>query len=347
MPLRDNAAPRPDPPDPEPRSANPVSGPSFLGLADEPAEGVSYLLEDEPAPSHRGAYLVVVLAVAAAAAGWHWRQDLRAWVARASAGTPAVQSPAANNQSAATAATQATETATPSGGATPTPPEGSSAAPPSAGSANTTPATASPAPPTAQSPGDQPAPNGVIASTAAAPVPSTTPADAQPPQSAPPAAATDAGANSQPADSDSATAKESEDQTAAAAAPAPVKTAPVVKSKSSPAIDTQKGPAGSATDALEAQGEKYLYGTGVAANCTLAQKNLLAAAQRSSARAQSVLATMYATGHCATRDLPLAYRWFARALHQDPDNIRIQEDLKVLWNQMTPDERQLAMHFDR
>ena len=51
---------------------------------------------------------------------------------------------------------------------------------------------------------------------------------------------------------------------------------------------------------------------------------------------------MYATGHCASRDLPTAYRWFARALHQDPGNARVQRDLEVLWKQMTPDERQIA-----
>src|SRR5579863_153773 len=97
------------------------------------------------------------------------------------------------------------------------------------------------------------------------------------------------------------------------------------------------------TDALETQGENYLYGHGVAADCGRAGKNLLAAAARSSAKAQSVLGTMYATGHCVTRDVPTAYRWFAKALHQDPGNVRIQQDLSVLWQQMTEEERKLAM----
>jgi TPR repeat protein len=96
-------------------------------------------------------------------------------------------------------------------------------------------------------------------------------------------------------------------------------------------------------DDLEAQGEKYLYGNGVPENCARARTNLLAAAQHSNAQAQSVLGTMYATGHCATRDLPTAYRWFGRSLRQDPKNSRIEQDLRVLWNQMTPDERQLAL----
>jgi hypothetical protein len=102
-----------------------------------------------------------------------------------------------------------------------------------------------------------------------------------------------------------------------------------------------------ATDVLETEGQKYLYGNGVRENCGRARKDLLAAAQHSSAKAQNVLGTMYATGHCATRDLPTAYRWFGRSLRQDPSNSRIEQDLKVLWNQMTPEERKLALRDER
>jgi hypothetical protein len=93
---------------------------------------------------------------------------------------------------------------------------------------------------------------------------------------------------------------------------------------------------------LLSDGEKYLYGTGVPENCGRAQKSLQTAAQHSNSKAQAMLGTMYFTGHCATRDLPTAYRWFARALHGDPGNSRIQQDLEILWKAMTPDERQLA-----
>jgi hypothetical protein len=102
-----------------------------------------------------------------------------------------------------------------------------------------------------------------------------------------------------------------------------------------------------APDVLETEGEKYLYGNGVHENCGRARKDLLAAAQHSSAKAENVLGTMYATGHCATRDLPTAYRWFGRSLRQDPSNSRIEQDLKVLWNQMTPEERKLALRDER
>ena len=92
----------------------------------------------------------------------------------------------------------------------------------------------------------------------------------------------------------------------------------------------------------EAEGEKYLYGDGVPADCERAQQDLLAAAEHSSAKAESTLGTMYATGHCTIRDLPLAYRWFARAQRQTPRNRIIEADIKALWDQMSPEEKKLA-----
>jgi len=69
----------------------------------------------------------------------------------------------------------------------------------------------------------------------------------------------------------------------------------------------------------------------------------LASARKGSAKAQSVVGSMYATGHCVSRDLPTAYGWFAKALHQDPNNRRYAGDLEVVWRQMTQAERQLAL----
>jgi TPR repeat protein len=127
--------------------------------------------------------------------------------------------------------------------------------------------------------------------------------------------------------------------------PAPAPKTVLVKPPVPAPTASEAPPAAAASpeDRLVAVGEKYLYGNGVAENCAVAQKNLRAAAQRSNAKAQSILGTMYATGHCVDRDLPMAYRWFAKALHQDPSNNRIQRDLEVLWRQMTADERQLAI----
>jgi hypothetical protein len=98
---------------------------------------------------------------------------------------------------------------------------------------------------------------------------------------------------------------------------------------------------------LEITGERYLYGTGLPQSCTRAESSLGTAAAHGNSKAETVLGTMYATGHCVGRDLPTAYRWFARALHQDPQNSRISADLQVLWRQMTPEEKQLATSVPR
>jgi hypothetical protein len=109
----------------------------------------------------------------------------------------------------------------------------------------------------------------------------------------------------------------------------------------SPAVETAALATSPDTD-LEIAGERYLYGTGLPQNCTRAESSLSTAAAHGNSKAETVLGTMYATGHCVGRDLPTAYRWFARALHQEPQNSRISADLQVLWRQMTPQEKQLA-----
>ena len=71
---------------------SPVSGPSFLGLADESNSTVAYLLEDDLGGSHwgRAVVLVGVLGCVTAAA-WHWRHDLRDWAAKFSHQSSATQ----------------------------------------------------------------------------------------------------------------------------------------------------------------------------------------------------------------------------------------------------------------
>jgi TPR repeat protein len=303
--------------------AQKVSGPSFLGLGNEPADSrsLSYLLEDET-PQHRGRNLILIVLIAAVAvAAWHWRQDLRVVASRLLSSPPRAVSAQDANSSPEVAAS--TSEAAPANGASadnkvPQPvqaPAGQSsnqaATPPAqvpsaAGAASGT-ADSTQAPPASQSQADQPAANDSEATN-------------QP----------------QPGNSASSTAGAKTDDSGGVAAERP---APVRKAAK---LQTQ-----SAVEDLEAEGEKYLYGNGVPENCTRARTNLLAAAQRSSAQAESVLGTMYATGHCATRDLPTAYRWFSRSLRKDASNTRIEQDLKVLWNQMTPEERQLALRDER
>ena len=118
----------------------------------------------------------------------------------------------------------------------------------------------------------------------------------------------------------------------------PAKKQPVEKAskkESVPVVDTK-----AIND--EAEGEKYLYGTGVPANCSQALQGLTLAAERTNAKAEGVLGTMYATGHCVTASRPMAYRWFAKALQQQPENVALERQMQVLWGQMTPDERRIA-----
>jgi TPR repeat protein len=110
----------------------------------------------------------------------------------------------------------------------------------------------------------------------------------------------------------------------------------------SPKTVNEKSPAPAPEDALEVDGEHYLYGPQSSSNCARAEKDFLEAASHDSAKAASILGTMYATGHCVPQDLPLAYRWFAKALQQEPRNSRLEEDVQVVWNQMTADQKQLA-----
>lgn len=100
--------------------------------------------------------------------------------------------------------------------------------------------------------------------------------------------------------------------------------------------------ASSSADLLEAAGEKYLYGTGVPIDCSRAQESLAAASERGNAEAETVLGTMYTTGHCVSRDLPLAYKWFSKARRQTPGDPRLQHNLQMVWDGMTAEERQIV-----
>jgi hypothetical protein len=285
-----------------------VSGPSFLGLANEPAENrnVSYLLEEEPGPSHTGRNLVLLIVLAGGiAAGWHWRVNLVSLVSKFSSNA------AGNTQanSSAPAGSDSTSPTTPATGTNATTPVGN---------------------------------QGAVADTQAPA------AQGQTPPPVTPAAGTADSAQSPEADQSQPNAQSHAGDSAGAA-----KNDESDETASQPAPKSRKGRAQptptpiSRADDLEAEGEKYLYGNGVPENCTRARTSLLAAAQHSNAQAQNVLGTMYATGHCATRDLPTAYRWFSRSLRKDPNNTRIEQDLKVLWGQMTPEERQLALRDQR
>jgi len=301
----------------------PLNGPSFLGLSGEPSarDRVSYLLEDEEEESHAGRYVaaVLILLVAVLAlAVWRWRPDVfsrlltrRTPVASAESGSATATNPppvsaSPSEVSPAMPAGDQSHVEKPMTGVGDKPLTGEAQNPPAAPAATTPPA-AAPAESASSSPGEAPAP------TAGNENPAT--AGAQPEASTPKPAAVEP----------------------------PRVQKPVVKPAKAPVQAEASATDTSVADNLAAQGEKYLYGNGVAENCARAREYLQSAADHKSTKAQSVLGTMYATGHCTTRDLPLAYHWFAKALHQDPSNTRIEQDLKVLWNQMSAEERQLAL----
>jgi len=340
--------PPPPPPPPEPittRASEPVpasseepirrvSGPSFLGLAEEPSSSVTYLLEDDLSESHWGRTVVLIAVLGALGfAGWHWRSNVREYVSSRLAQKP-------QTEQASSPGGAQSDTASETAGQSPTtisPVESQNTAPTPAAPAPNNPAT--PAPATTENPA-QPAttsaPSATNSQAAGAPVnpaanssSTTTP----PPQK---------NASAAPGETPSGQGPRAGGDTSVAdtETPAPAATSKRAKPKVKEPEQTDET---SAADALETQGERYLYGTGVPVSCDRAQRSLEAAADQGSAKADSVLGTMYATGHCVNRDSPLAYRWFARALQKDPSNARLERDLQVLWNQMTPDERQIAM----
>jgi hypothetical protein len=95
------------------------------------------------------------------------------------------------------------------------------------------------------------------------------------------------------------------------------------------------------------EAERYIYGRGVSQDCDRGMRLLKPAAEQSNPKAMVSLGAVYSTGTCTPRDLPTAYRWFALALHKQPDNEALQDDLQKLWSQMTPPERQLAIKLSQ
>lgn len=324
--------------EPEKARVSPVGGPSFLGLGDDRTTDLDYLLDDEPPRGHGRLYLALVLLVMSAGLlAWHWQRDGYPWAGL-------IQGTAANrNAVSSVTASPSTPASTPAADSPPLPP--GNPAPPEAQAA-TAPITPGPVTPgVGQTPASEspaegaPDPNAVAAAkppdqtsdpanTSSRPEPAAKPANAAPTAEpvAKPAAAPASGAGE-----------------ADAAAPSSATASVTPVRKPSAVKPSATIPAASPEDRLVDEGERYLYGRGVRPDCALAQRNLMIGARQSNPKAQTLLGAMYATGHCVSRDLPTAYRWFAKALHGDPGNSRVQRDLEVLWKQMTPEERLLAM----
>src|SRR5215469_9935374 len=292
-----------------------VHGPSFLGLAEDPKTEFHYLYEDEPPRSHAGLIFVVILLLGLGGAGY-WQYIHNGFpfnrLTSASGSTPAAP-PSASPSEVAPAQNQDQQThaekpMTGAGEVLPTAPDQKSQSP-STGTVVDLP------------------PQGTPAANSSAP-----PAN---PESG--SAASGDTSSAAPAETHGAEPKEEAKATPPEVPEKPSK----AKAKTPKPVAPAAAPASPDAE-LELAGERYLYGNGLPQNCTRAEFNLRTAATHGNSKAQTVLGTMYATGHCVGRDLPTAYRWFARALHQEPNNSRISDDLQVLWRQMTPQERQLA-----
>jgi hypothetical protein len=315
----------------EARSSSPpvITGHSFLGLSSpgpavdrhaendplRPSSNLDYLLEDEEEEPRRGwgklVLIVVALALAVGFGYLHFKQTgfdgLTAGDKKPAAAKPAADA-APGVDSGGSAAPAASDNTVPATAA-------GGAGTPAATGAAASPAQAAPAP--AQS---------APAQTTAPPA-QTAPAQAGPSQAAP-------GDPNLPAASTSSPAAAPDNPAPTAQVPPP---APKAAPKPAPAR-----PIDPVTNA-----ERYIYGRGVRQDCDHGLRLLKPPAEQSNAKAMILLGALYSTGTCAPRDLPTAYRWFALALHKEPDNQALQDDLQKLWSQMTPPERQLAIKLSQ
>jgi zinc-ribbon domain len=337
----------------EPQPGPVISGPSFLGLNvpgmrnaglasggddNEPEHlrssgNVNYLLEDDEEPKRGWGKLVLILValVLAGSFGYlRWKQGGFDWLttaykkpAQAQPSSPEAQSATGNGNGVAGTPAGAPPAAppapVPSGTAAPTAAPAASSAPPANAAL---PQDGSAAAPPPSSPATPPQDNS-SANSSIAPAP----AGGSQTSSGEPSAPADAASGSATSPSAPAPSSHQEQQ------PAPIPVPPAAVPKPAPT---------KAADPV-AEAQRYIYGRGVRQDCDRGLRMLKSAADRSDARAMISLGRLYSTGTCAPRDLPTAYRWFAGALHKDPENQGLQDDLQKLWSQMTQPERQLAI----
>ncbi len=88
--------------------------------------------------------------------------------------------------------------------------------------------------------------------------------------------------------------------------------------------------------------QKYLQGRGVPQNCERGLSVLQSAARKPNPKASIQMGALYASGHCVNQDRAEAYKWFAKAHREDPNNMWIEKNLNSLWANMRSDERARA-----
>jgi len=318
-----------------------ITGPSFLGLNTPPAGvgrvragdpkggrdplqpssgSLDYLLEDEEESKRGWGKVILVVAALALALGFgylHWRQGGFDWLNAgdkkpAAAKTTPDAGQSADSGGSGTAASP--DAAAPQTGASGTGAGGTAASP-----AESAAAQPNPSQNTSQGAASQ---NTASQTTASQNTPSQNPPSD-------PNLAAEAGSQAASADSD--------------------QPSPPVQPPARPRAETRKPekPAAAKPVDVVTEAERYIYGRGVRQDCDHGMRLLKPAAEKSDPKAMISLGAMYSTGTCTPRDLPTAYRWFALALHKQPDNQALQDDLQKLWSRMTPPERQLAIKLSQ
>lgn len=350
--------------EPETEETPGISGPSFLGLnspaPSRPAprkraslsidphsvpdsQNLDYLLEDEDEPRGSGlwkfALILIALGLAVGFGYLRWKGQGFAWLQPPK--KPAVTSTDSGATDGNTPAPSVSATAPATAPSITPEPQPASTTPPSASqppaqsitaigagssSANGTPAgNSAPAAGNSSVTSAPAANNGSkpasAANSSASPTSTTVPTPGAPDKD----------------DSDAANngAASDDSDESSAPAPQPEAKAPAAKPKAAIPVDPV------------AQAQKYLYGRGVAQDCDRGLRLLKPAANQSNTKAMIEMGALYSAGLCTPRDLPTAYRWFAMALHKDPDNESVQADLQKLWSEMTQPERQLAIKLSQ
>ncbi len=316
-----------------------VGGPSFLGLSagDSTPAGYSYLFQEEEERSHAGRWVALVLLVIAAGVLYFKWQPIRDFVlntaiSHSKPNAPAGQPPAGTDQGTTSSSSGSTTLASSD---TPQP----------------TITTDTPKPDQNKQAGSLP--NGDKDSATAKTdnsdaAKSDSSAVAKPDTSGPPATAgkPDKTAPAKAASEPSRPAATESKQSAKAQ---PKQQAKVADDSADDSADDQPATASRKSEPqvnpggeLVMTGEKYLYGRGVARSCDQAVSYFNAAASKQNPQAYSHLGALYATGECVPMDRATAYSYFRRAYAKEPTNHYFEQNLTMLWREMSPDERQRA-----
>jgi hypothetical protein len=284
--------------------------------ADKPHRDLDYLLEDEEKSSNKGLVLLTLIAlILVVGMGWlRWRNGGFAFLkSLTSSSQPKPAAPQGSTPTDSSAPTPNPQSPT---AATGSPAPDGSTQTSSSGEGSITPI--APADPAGSSP--------------------TPPESAAEANSAAPAPAPASSAGHEPSKEETAEKSAApEAEAAPPPRPSPAKPKPVAKPVPKPAAKS--------TDPVLV-GERYLYGKeGFPQNCERGLHYVKPAADQSNPKAMITMGALYATGHCLSKDLPTAYRYFALALRGDPENGALRQNAEMVWKQMTSEERKQAIRL--